>query len=292
MTADSASGALVGPPAATMVGTLVGVPAAALVGAMVAAAVLLAVRPRLHPLPTRVAALRPGPARPREVGGAHPLTRAVRVVGVVGGLARRAVLRPPDPGADAIVGTAVLAGLGLALVHPMIGVAAVGAVAARPWLRRRREAQRRARQVREAVPDLIDLFRFAAAGGLTVRLAVEAVAPRASGPLREALDEVRRRVALGDRLADAVGETLPRVGDDVRPLAAVLVHAERDGVALGPSLEHIADDARLERRRAAEEEARRLPVRLLFPLVGCILPAFVLLTIVPLLAGSFSSLPL
>lgn len=223
---------------------------------------------------------------------ARPAAHAPAAVAtLLGGTVRRVLLRPPDPRADRVAGAAVLAGLAIATVHPVLGAAAAAAVVGRPWLRRRRAAGRRARAVREAVPDLIDLFRFAATGGLNVRLAIDAVAPRAAEPLQEALEEVRRRVALGDRVADAIDDVLPRVGEPVRPLAAVLVHAEREGVALGPSLEHVADDARLERRRTAEEDARRLPVRLLFPLVGCILPAFVLLTIVPLLAGSFASLP-
>jgi pilus assembly protein TadC len=57
-------------------------------------------------------------------------------------------------------------------------------------------------------------------------------------------------------------------------------------------LDRVSVDCRLRRRRAAEEAARRLPVTLLFPLVLTTLPAFALLTIVPLLVGSFSSLSL
>jgi pilus assembly protein TadC len=55
-------------------------------------------------------------------------------------------------------------------------------------------------------------------------------------------------------------------------------------------LERVAEQARDVRRRHAEESARRVPVQLLFPLVACVLPAFVLLTVVPLLAGTLRSL--
>jgi len=47
---------------------------------------------------------------------------------------------------------------------------------------------------------------------------------------------------------------------------------------------------RRDRRRKAEEAARRIPVKLLFPLVGCTLPAFALLTVAPLIAGAVRSL--
>ena len=80
------------------------------------------------------------------------------------------------------------------------------------------------------------------------------------------------------------------LGAAVRPLVAALVAAERYGAAVGARLERLALDARLAHRRRAEEAARRLPVQLLFPLVGCILPAFGLLTVVPLLAASMPRL--
>ena len=71
-----------------------------------------------------------------------------------------------------------------------------------------------------------------------------------------------------------------------RPLVDVLLASERYGVPLGDGLDRVAREARLERRRRAEERARRVPVLLLFPLVLCVLPAFGLLTVVPLLVGS------
>jgi tight adherence protein C len=70
----------------------------------------------------------------------------------------------------------------------------------------------------------------------------------------------------------------------------VLVGAERYGTPLLPGLDRLAVDARLDRRRRAEEAARRVPVKLLFPLVLCVLPAFGLLTMTPLLAGALDAL--
>jgi tight adherence protein C len=62
-------------------------------------------------------------------------------------------------------------------------------------------------------------------------------------------------------------------------------------VALAPGLERLSLELRLDRRRRAEIEARRVPVRLLAPLVVCVLPAFALLTVVPLLVASLRALP-
>jgi pilus assembly protein TadC len=70
----------------------------------------------------------------------------------------------------------------------------------------------------------------------------------------------------------------------------VLVASERYGAPLLPGLERLGAEVRLQRQRRAEEAAGRIPVRLLFPLVGCILPAFALLTVAPLIAGALRAL--
>jgi tight adherence protein C len=78
----------------------------------------------------------------------------------------------------------------------------------------------------------------------------------------------------------------------VRPLVASLVASERYGAPLATGLERLADEVRRDRRRRAEEVARKVPVKLLFPLVTCTLPAFGLLTVAPLIASAVRSLRL
>jgi len=197
--------------------------------------------------------------------------------------------RPADPAADRRVGLAVLTAVVLVPLHPVVALMAVGALFAWPVLRARRASRERERAVRDELPDLVELFRLAVGAGLTVPLAVAAVAGRVDGCFGAALGDVRARVGDGERLSEAL-EALVEVGDAARPLAAALIASEREGAPLAVSLERVATDARLTRRRAAEEDARRLPVQLLFPLVACVLPAFGLLTVVPLLAGSLPSL--
>ena len=145
------------------------------------------------------------------------------------------------------------------------------------------------------MPDAIDLLVVAVQAGMTIPLAVAAVARRTDGPLGDGLDAVVADVALGRRTADALDDLPARIGAEgeaVRPLVATLVSAERYGAPLAATLDRLADDARRQRRRRAEERARRLPVKLLFPLVCCILPAFGLLTVAPLVASAVRSLRL
>ena len=267
---------------------------ASLVGVMVAAAVLapgvlrgFAVRSVERRLPR----LGRGATMPggRRRNGRSPV---VLVVGALRGLGRgvrRAARRERDRTADLRAGAATAAGLlTWAVLGPIPGaLVAVGIVAVFQALARR-APHRTEDAVRAALPDVVDLFRLAVGAGLSIHQSVEVVAVCAPDPIGPALREVRRQVALGVRLSDAL-QGLHALGDPARPLVSALLGAARYGAPLSAALDRVAVDARLLRRRRAEERARRLPVQLLFPLVMCVLPAFGLLAVVPLLAGSLPS---
>jgi tight adherence protein C len=159
-----------------------------------------------------------------------------------------------------------------------------------PTLVERRRRRRLARAVADDLPEVLDLMALVAGAGFTPAFAVEAVGRHSSGPVGLELARAHRQAGGGARLADALDGLTSRLGDEVRPLTAVLVASERYGAPLVDGLERVAADVRLQRQRRAEEAAGQIPVRLLFPLVGCILPAFALLTVAPLLAGALRSL--
>lgn len=175
-------------------------------------------------------------------------------------------------------------------VSPGVGAAAVAWAAIRPVVADRRRRQRQDQRLLNDLPEMIDLLAVAVAGGRTVPLAIDDVVGFVPGSLAESLARCRRRAGLGTRLADEL-ETLPAEhGELIRPLVRALVAAERYGTAIGPSLDAAAGDVRLRRRREAERRARQLPVKMLFPLVVCVLPAFALLTVVPVLVDAFSAI--
>ena len=139
------------------------------------------------------------------------------------------------------------------------------------------------------LPDVVELLILAAQAGLTVALAIDAVGESLDGVVAAGLREVTRRRASGESTAQALAWLLEQLGDEVRPLVTVLSHAERYGSPLVGPLERLAVEARDARRRRAEAAARRAPVLLVFPLVLCCLPAFALLTVVPLLLAALGS---
>jgi tight adherence protein C len=134
----------------------------------------------------------------------------------------------------------------------------------------------------DAVPLTADLLAVTLSAGLTPYLALRVAARSAPEAVGSHLAGVLAAVEQGGRLADALAARSGAV-PVLRPLLEVLLASERLGAPVGPALARLAADGRARVRRAALERARTLPVRLLFPLVFLVLPAFLLLTVGPVL---------
>jgi Flp pilus assembly protein TadB len=197
-----------------------------------------------------------------------------------------AALGPPRT-----LGLAVAGALAAGLVLPPLGLAILVAPVALGWRKARQRQTERARAIGRALPDTVDLLLLGVGAGLSLPLALPLVARRAPSPVGGSLLAAQQAADAGRPLGDAVLEHLLPLGDRAAALGHVLHDHLRYGVPLAPALERTALELRLARRRAAEESARRLPVRLLAPLLLCVLPAFVLLTVVPLLVAALQSLP-
>jgi tight adherence protein C len=146
-------------------------------------------------------------------------------------------------------------------------------------------------------PDTLELVVLAVRAGATPLDAVESVALRLGDGLGTvdplipaALGEAAHRARRGIGLAEALTALPDALGPAAAELSDSIAAADRYGLPLAPVLDRLADEARSERRRRAEIEARSLPVRLSFPLVVCTLPAFVLVAVVPALLGALTTL--
>ncbi|MDQ3979735.1 MAG: type II secretion system F family protein [Actinomycetota bacterium] len=258
------------------------------------AAAVLAVGWYHRPAPARIRSLPRHAAFPMSGGGrvgARPDAGPVERLGrwVLTRLRRKAPVQPAE------ARRAGLALIAVAAFLPVLPIAAlpVAAVAwAAPGVAGRRAERRRLARLAADLPDVVDLLVLAVGAGLTVHLALARVSVRASGPLAGELRRTLEEVRLGRRLADALDDLPRRAGEAMRPLVAALVASERYGAPLVAGLERLSDEVRRDRRRRAEEAVRKVPVKLLFPLVTCTLPAFGLLTVAPLVASAIRSLRL
>ena len=96
---------------------------------------------------------------------------------------------------------------------------------------------------------------------------------------------------LGARWRDELAAVTERLSlPDLRRAVAVLTRTETLGTSLTSATRELAADVRSSRRAAVAERARAAPVKMLFPLVFLILPAFLLLTVVPVLLTTVRSI--
>jgi tight adherence protein C len=155
----------------------------------------------------------------------------------------------------------------------------------------RRARRRRARRVEREVPQLLDLLAAGSTAGLSAELSLRRASDALRGPLGEDLREIAHRADLGARWRDELDAYATTIGSlDLKRTVAVLQRTESLGASLADATHELAAGVRQARRTATLERARTAPVKMLFPLVFLILPAFLLLTVVPVLLTTVRSI--
>ena len=148
------------------------------------------------------------------------------------------------------------------------------------WLSRR--IKKRQKAILLAVPDTLDLLTISVKAGLSFDGALSKVIEKVSGPLsnefRRALAEVRVGKVRRDALRDIVPRTeVPALSNFI----GAIVQAEQLGVPIAKVLQIQSEQLRIERRQRAEELAAKAPIKMLFPLVGCIFPSMFIVILGP-----------
>ena len=148
------------------------------------------------------------------------------------------------------------------------------------WLSGR--IKKRQKLVLIQIPDALDLLTISVRAGLGFDAALGKVVEKMKGPLvdefRRALAEVRVGKVRRDALRDIVART------EVQPLTnfiGAIIQAEQLGVSISKVLQIQSEQLRIERRQRAEEMAAKAPIKMLFPLVGCIFPALFIVILGP-----------
>jgi tight adherence protein C len=229
-------------------------------------------------------------------------TGAALTVVFVGARIRPRAPRPVEPvgsrsGPGSILASrwrAAVAVVASLIVVVVAGPLVLGSFAAGSMLIRRlgpvRAAARRRAAVDRALPEAQELLVLSVRAGLTPIQAVSDLATFDEPAIGGAFAEVVRRTERGRPFADALAALPEHLGPRAGGLADVIATSDRHGLPLGPMLDQLTDEVRSSRRRLEQAEARKLPVRLSFPLVACTLPSFVLLAIAPAVIAALSSL--
>jgi tight adherence protein C len=172
-----------------------------------------------------------------------------------------------------------VSGFPMGIVFGLGGVA-LGFLAPEFWLGRK--IRKRQMDMILQLPDALDLLTISVEAGLGFDAALAKVVEKMEGPLvneyRQALAEIR----MGRLRRDALRDVAARC--DVQPVTnfiGAIVQAEQLGVPIAKVLQIQSQQLRIERRQRAEEAAAKAPVKMLFPMVGCIFPTIFIVILGP-----------
>lgn len=153
------------------------------------------------------------------------------------------------------------------------------------------KVSRRKSEVRAEVAEIIDQLAVMVRAGISVDAAIVRTAQENKGPLGEELRRVVQDMRVGVSRTRALSNMAERVDvPELRVFVAALAQAEKLGVPVTETLRVQAVEMRVKQRQAAQELAMKLPVKILFPMVFCILPVIFVVLLGPAAIRIFDQL--
>jgi tight adherence protein C len=189
---------------------------------------------------------------------------------------RQGIVRPVTP---TVTGSALSAAQPAAarqldlfrLAQALFGVY-VGTQFPKIWLRGRVRA--RQKRIRRNLPDALDMLSVCAEAGLGFDQALQRVSESWKTPLAAEFGRVIQEMGMGLSRAQAMRNMADRLDvGELSSFTAVIVQSDEMGMSITDTLRSQAEQMRVERRHRAQEEARKAPLKMLFPMILLILPA-------------------
>jgi tight adherence protein C len=166
-----------------------------------------------------------------------------------------------------------------ALLALLVG-GAVGYLAPEFWLGKKIAARSMAMVLQ--LPDALDLLTISVEAGLGFDAALAKCVEKMEGPLVDEFRQALAEVRMGRTRREALRDVATRA--DAQPVSnfiGAIVQAEQLGVPIAKVLQIQSNQLRIERRQRAEEAAAKAPVKMLFPMVGCIFPTIFIVILGP-----------
>jgi tight adherence protein C len=201
---------------------------------------------------------------------------AFKMLGLIAGVALGIVL-------PLALGAGFLVVLGFAILLSLAGFFA-------PNLAIYQLGYNRREQIRRELPDAMDLLTISVEAGLAFDAALSQVARNTTGPLADEFFRVLQEMQIGLGRVDAL-RALGERSDlpELRGFVTAMVQADAFGIPIAQVLRVQAKDMRTKRRQRAEELAQKVPVKILFPLIFCILPSLFVVILGPAAITIFHS---
>lgn len=141
---------------------------------------------------------------------------------------------------------------------------------------------RRQRQIRIELPDMLDMLTISVEAGLGFDQAIAKIVRMSHGPLAHEFARMLQEIQAGSTRGDALKRLTTRTDvPELNTFATAVVQAEQLGIPIANVLRVQSKEMRLTRRQRAEEQAQKTPVKIVFPLVLCILPATLIVILGP-----------
>jgi tight adherence protein C len=176
---------------------------------------------------------------------------------------------------SAILGFTLLPTLGFVVIASLVGYMA-------PNLYLYQRAYDRAAVMQRSLPDAIDLLTISVESGLGFDAAVAQVARNTDGPLSEEFARMLQEMQIGRGRSDALRSLAERTNlPDLRSFVSAMVQADAFGIPVGQVLRVQSSEIRLKKRQWAEEQAQKVPIKILIPLIFTILPCLFLAVLGP-----------
>jgi tight adherence protein C len=142
--------------------------------------------------------------------------------------------------------------------------------------------QKRQEEMRTRLPDALDMLTLSVEAGLAFDAAMAQVAYGTQGALAGEIGRALQEMQMGKRRADAMRALADRTTvPELKTVAIAIVQATELGIPIAQVLREQAQTMRVRRRQHAEEKARKVPVKVLFPLIFCLLPALFIVIVGP-----------
>lgn len=162
----------------------------------------------------------------------------------------------------------------------VVGASVAGYMA--PNLYLYQQAYNRADLLQRSLPDAIDLLTISVESGLGFDAAVAQVARNTDGPLAEEFSRMLQEMQIGRGRADALRSMAERTNlPDLRSFVSAMVQADSFGIPIARVLRVQSSEIRVKKRQWAEEMAQKVPVKILIPLIFCILPCLFIAVLGP-----------
>jgi tight adherence protein C len=225
----------------------------------------------------------------RLVSSLTPQGTLARLDRLAGKAGRPAAWPVPKLVAAKLVLALVAAVLGLLVVSGGPGVVSVGTAIMvtvvayfLPELLLHSRGQERQQAITLELADTLDQMTIAVEAGLGFESAMARAGTNGKGPLAEELVRTLQDIAVGQPRREAYLALAERTGvNDLARFIRAVVQADAYGVSIADVLRTQAQEMRLKRRQRAEEKAMQIPVKVIFPLILCILPTLFIVLLGP-----------